>query len=58
MAERLADLVARVMAGATLEERRAILAGLPAHRRADVEAAVKRLWPAEQARRRRSRNGA
>jgi hypothetical protein len=53
MAERLADLVARVMAGATLEERRDTLARIPAHQRADVAAAVKRLWPGEQARRRR-----
>jgi hypothetical protein len=45
MPERLAELVARVMAGATVEERRDALARIPDHRRADVEAAVRRLWP-------------
>jgi hypothetical protein len=57
MPERLAELVARVMAGATVEERRDALARIPDHRRADVEAAVRRLWPGERSRRRRVAEG-
>lgn len=53
MSERIADWVALVIAGETVEARRDVLDRVPAHQRRDVEALVKRLWPGEKARRQR-----
>jgi hypothetical protein len=58
MSERIADWVALVIAGETVEARRDVLERVPAHQRRDVETLVKRLWPGEKARRQRLKQAA